>query len=221
MTFLGDRISESLSGETAQVAVKVFGDDLDALDATGDKIVAVLGKIPGIVDLQFKRQSGTPAIAIHLVPAALVASGLKAQDVLDTIEESYTGAMVGQTFSGTRTVDVVVLLPDALRHQPDRLSQLMISGPMGPVPLSQVARIVVSQDRYSIEHDGGQRRISVTFNVSGASLQSVVEQASQAIAAKVALPSGVYTEFTGAARPSSRHAPSSWCIPALRWRSSS
>ena len=142
VTFLGDRISESLSGETAQVAVKVFGDDLDALDATGDKIVAVLGKIPGIVDLQFKRQSGTPAIAIQLVPAALAANGLKAQTVLDTIEELYTGAVVGQTFRGTRTVDVVVLLPDALRHQPDRLSQLMISGPMGPVPLSQVARIV-------------------------------------------------------------------------------
>jgi CzcA family heavy metal efflux pump len=199
VTFLGDRISESLSGETAQVAVKVFGEDLDALDATGDKIVAVLTKIPGIVDLQFKRQSGTPAIAIQLVPAALAANGLKAQTVLDTIEESYTGAKVGQTFHGTRTVDVVVLLPDALRHQPDRLSQLMISGSLGPVPLSQVARIVVSQDRYSIEHDGGQRRISVTFNVSGESLQSVVHSASQAIVANVTLPSGVYTEFTGAA----------------------
>jgi CzcA family heavy metal efflux pump len=199
VTFLGDRISESLSGETAQVAVKVFGDDLNALDATGDEIVAVLGKIPGIVDLQFKRQSGTPAIAIRLVPAALIANGLKARDVLDTIEESYTGARVGQTFNGTRTVDVVVLLPDVLRHQPDRLSQLMISGAVGPVPLSRVARILLSQDRYSIEHDGGQRRISVTFNVSGASLQSVVQLASRAIAAKVALPSGVYTEFTGAA----------------------
>ena len=128
VTFLGDRISESLSGETAQVAVKVFGEDLDALDATGEKILAVLGKIPGVVDLQFKRQSGTPTIAIQLVPAALAASGLKAQDVLDTIEDAYTGAVVGQTFSGTRTVDVVVLLPDELRHQPDRLSQLMISG---------------------------------------------------------------------------------------------
>jgi CzcA family heavy metal efflux pump len=199
VTFLGDRISESLSGETAQVAVKVFGDDLNALDATGDEIVAVLAKIPGIVDLQFKRQSGTPAIAIRLVPAALIANGLKAQDVLDAIEESYTGAMVGQTFSGTRTVDVVVLLPDALRHQPDQLSQLMIGGALGPVPLSRVARIVLTQDRYSIERDGGQRRISVTFNVSGASLQSVVQLASRAIVAKVALPSGVYTEFTGAA----------------------
>jgi CzcA family heavy metal efflux pump len=200
VTFLGDRISESLSGETAQVAVKVFGDDLDALDATGARIVAVLGKIPGVVDLQFKRQSGTPAIAIQLHPEALLASGLKAQDVLDTIQTAYSGAQVGQTFSGTRTVDAVVLLPEALRHQPGALAQLMISGPLGPVPLSQVARILVTQDRYSIEHDGGQRRISVTFNVKGAALQSVVQQAARAIASKVALPAGVYTEFTGAAQ---------------------
>ncbi|TLY57031.1 MAG: efflux RND transporter permease subunit, partial [Gammaproteobacteria bacterium] len=86
VTFLGDRISESLSGETAQVAIKVFGDDLDVLDATGMKVAAALGKVKGIVDLQFKRQSGTPTIAIQLAPQALAATGLKAQDVLDTIE---------------------------------------------------------------------------------------------------------------------------------------
>ncbi|HTY93050.1 MAG TPA: efflux RND transporter permease subunit [Steroidobacteraceae bacterium] len=199
VTFLGDRISESLSGETAQVAVKVFGDDLDALDAAGDRIAAVLGTIPGIVDLQFKRQSGTPAIAIQLRPEALLASGLSARDVLDTIETAYTGAQVGQTFKGTRTVDAVVLLPAALRAQPQALGQLMISGASGPVPLSQVARILVTEDRYSIEHDGGQRRISVTFNVNGAPLRSVVQQAAAAIASKVVLPGGVYTEFTGAA----------------------
>jgi CzcA family heavy metal efflux pump len=204
VTFLGDRISESLSGETAQVAVKVFGEDLDALDSTGARIVAVLGRIPGIVDLQFKRQSGTPAIAIQLRPEALAASGLKAQDVLETIETAYTGAKVGQTFSGTRTVDAVVLLPDALRHQPGQVAQLMISGPLGPVPLSQVARILLTEDRYSIEHDGGQRRISVTFNVSGQSLQDVVQQAAQAVASKVALPKGVYTEFSGAAEAESQ-----------------
>jgi Cu/Ag efflux pump CusA len=78
---VGDRISESLSGETAQVAVKIFGDDLDALDATGDKIVAAMGKVPGIVDLQFKRQGGTPTIAIEVLPQALSATGLKVQDV--------------------------------------------------------------------------------------------------------------------------------------------
>jgi CzcA family heavy metal efflux pump len=199
VTFLGDRIGESLSGETAQVAIKVFGDDLDALDGTADKVVAALGKIKGVVDLEFKRQSGTPAIAIYLMPDALAATGLRVQDVLDTIETAYAGAKVGQTFNGTRTVDVTVLLPDALRHQPTQLGQLMIASPLGPVPLSQLAHVELTQDRYSIEHDGGQRRVSVTFNVGSGSLQDLVRQAQQAIAKAVVLPAGVFLEFTGAA----------------------
>jgi Cu/Ag efflux pump CusA len=199
ITFLGDRFSESLSGETAQVAIKIFGDDLDTLDATGDKVVAALGKVKGIVDLQLKHQSGTPALAIQLSPEALAATGLRVQDVLDTIETAYAGARVGQTFRGTRTVDVDVLLPAVARHQPAQLGRLMIASPLGPVPLSQVARIDVGADRYSIEHDGGQRRISVTFNVRGASLRSVVQEAQRVIASSVKLPAGVYLEFTGAA----------------------
>src|SRR5258708_28265304 len=74
VTFLGDRISESLSGETAQVAVKVFGDDLDALESTGGKIVGGLGKIPGVVGLPFNARGGTPVLAVELVPQALAAA---------------------------------------------------------------------------------------------------------------------------------------------------
>ena len=199
VTFLGDRISESLSGETAQVAIKVFGDDLDAIDATATRIAALLPAVKGIVDLQFKRQGGTPTLAIQLAPPLLAASGLKVQDVLDAIETAYAGAKVGQTFRGTRTVDVEVLLPESLRQQPARLGELLITSPFGPVPLSQVARIGVTQDRYSIEHDGGQRRVSVTFNVRGASLQGVVKEAQRAVAASGPLPNGVYLEYTGAA----------------------
>jgi CzcA family heavy metal efflux pump len=199
ITFLGDRIGESLSGETAQVAIKVFGDDLDSLDRVGNRLVAALGGISGIVDLQFKRQSGTPTVTIALSPAALAGAGLKSQDVLDTIETAYAGATVGQTFSGTRTVDTVVLLPESLRAQPTQLGRLMIASPLGPVPLSRVARLDVSQDRYSIEHDGGQRRVSVTFNVSGRALQPVVAEAQQKIRQSVSLPAGVFIEFTGAA----------------------
>ena len=199
VTFLGDRISESLSGDTAQVAIKVFGDDLDVLDATGARIAAALKGVRGIVDLQLKRESGTPVIAIQLLPQALAATGLKVQEVLDTIETAYAGAEVGQTFHGTRTVDVAVLLPDTLRHRPEQLARLMIASPLGPVPLAQLARIEVTSDRYSIQHDGGQRLVSVTFNVSGASLQGVVQEARRAIAATVVLPAGVYLEYAGAA----------------------
>jgi CzcA family heavy metal efflux pump len=199
ITFLGDRISESLSGETAQVAIKVFGDDLDSLDQVGDSIVAALGKVPGIVDLQFKRQSGTPALAIDLSPRALAASGLKNQDALDAVQTAYAGVKVGQTFSGTRSIDTVVILPEATRNRPDQLGRLMITGPLGPVPLAQVGRIRASEGRYMIEHDGGQRRISVTFNVAGRSLQDAVSEARQTIDQKVNLPIGVFIQYTGAA----------------------
>ena len=199
VTFLGDRISESLSGETAQVAIKVFGDDLDNIDAAANRIVAVLGKIPGIVDLQFKRQSGTPTLSIALIPEALAALGVKAQDVLDTIESAYAGQVVGQTYQSTRTINVVTLLPEQMRQEPTSLASLTIATPLGPVPLSQVARITPTSDRYSIEHDGGQRRVSITFNVNKGSLSGVVQQAQQAIARNVKLPTNVFIEFTGAA----------------------
>lgn len=199
VTFLGDRISESLTGDTAQVAIKVFGDDLDALDGVGDGIMAALAREKGLVDLQFKRQSGTPTLSIQVQPQSLAATGLRTQDVLESIQSAYTGTDVGQTFVGTRTVDTVVLLPDALRHRPEQLARLMIGGPLGEVPLSQVAHLSVGSDRYSIEHDGGQRRIAVTFNVSGRPLRAAVLEAQQRIARSVALPSGFYIEFTGAA----------------------
>ncbi len=204
VTFLGDRISESLTGGTAQVAIKVFGEDLDTLDSIGNQIVAALGKEPGLVDLQFKRQSGTPTIAIDLEPQALAAMGLRTQDVLQSVQSAFAGETVGQAFNGTRIVDTVLLVPDTLRHRPEQLSKLMISGPLGEVPLSHLAHLSPTEDRYSIEHDGGQRRVTVTFNVSGRGLQAAVLDAKQRIAAAVALPPGFFIEFTGAADAENR-----------------
>ncbi len=198
VTFLGDRISESLTGETADIAIKVFGDQLDTLDATGRRISEALRGTPGITDLQFKPQSGTPTLALQIQPAALVANGLKMQDVLDAVQSEYAGATVGQTYSGTRIVNVVLLLPEAARNRPELLSSLMLASPFGPVPLSQVARVTPTETRYTIAHDGGQRFVSLTFNVVGNSLQAT-EQAAQARVAALKLPPGTYVQFTGAA----------------------
>ncbi len=199
VTFLGDRISESLSGETAQVAIKVFGDDLDALDQAGEAISASLSKVAGIADLKYAKQGGTPALAIELRSSALAAVGLRPQAVLDAVEAAYAGDTVGQTFQGIRTVDAVLILPAAQRNRMHELERLMVTGLFGPVALSQVATVRLAQDRYSIEHDGGQRRVSVTFNVQGRPLQSVVDEARATIARAVRLPAGVFIEFTGAA----------------------
>jgi Cu/Ag efflux pump CusA len=199
VTFLGDRISESLTGETADIVVKVFGDQLDALDSSAARIVQALSDTPGIVDLQFKRQSGTPTLDLQILPGALAASGLKVQDVLDAVEADYAGTTVGQTYAGTRQVDVELLLAQPDRSRAEQLSTLMIAGPFGPVPLSRVVRIAPTETRYTIEHDGGQRFVAVTFNVAGRSLQSTVNDAKARLARAVKLPAGIYVEFTGAA----------------------
>ncbi len=199
VTFLGDRISESLTGDTAQVAVKVFGDDLGTLDDLGAQILAMLAKDRGVVDAQFRRLGGNPTIAIDPLPRAMTAAGLKLGDLLDAVETAYAGATVGQTFAGSRTIDAVLLLPEALRRHPEQIGQLMIGGAFGPVPLAQVARLTAQSGRYSIEHDGGQRRVAVTFNVSGRGLQQAVGDAERAVAADVHLPPGYFVEFTGAA----------------------
>ena len=199
VTFLGDRISESLNGETAQVAIKVYGPDLDALDRAGADITRVLTGLDGIADLQFRRQDGTPTLSIEPEPARLAAFGLRASDVLDSVQAAYAGADAGQTFDGIRAVDTTVLLPDAVRNRPESLGQLMIQGPLGPVPLARIAGIHLRADRYSIEHDGGQRRISVTFNAEHGSVAALVTQVRRVIAQTVQLPPGVYLEYTGAA----------------------
>ena len=90
-----------------------------------------LNGTPGIADLQFKPQSGTPTLMLQLQPAALAASGLKAGDVLDAVETDYAGTIVGQTFAGTRSVNVALLLPASARNRPELLSSLMITGPVG------------------------------------------------------------------------------------------
>ena len=92
---------------------------------------------------------------------------------------------------------------DEARHQPTQVQQLMISSPLGPVPLSRVASVEVTTDRYSIQHDSGQRLVVVTFNTNG-TLQDIVNQAQQAISQSVALAPGVFVEFTGAAEAEQR-----------------
>jgi CzcA family heavy metal efflux pump len=197
VTFLGDRISESLTGETAQMTVNVIGDDLDMLDRTAANVAQVLGQVPGIVDLTVPQQSATPAISIALEPAKLAANGLRTQDALDVLQSAYAGTLVGQTYAGVRKVDVVMILPEAQRHRIEQIGALNIASPLGPVPFKNVATIATAQGRSVIQHDGGLRRVPITFNVSGAALQTVVNEAKTRVAMNVPHQQGVYIVFAG------------------------
>ena len=197
-TFLGDRIHDSISGEKAENSIKIFGDSLDELDTVADRAKNAIAGVPGIVDLQFARQGEAPELNVLPVPGALAANGLKMKDILDALESAYSDQTVGATYQGNRTITVAQLLPDSMRSRPESLNSLMIRGPFGPVPLSQVAHIASIEGRYSIRHEGGQRLVSVTFNTASRSLQSVIEEAKSRIASQVKLPPNTHLEFAGA-----------------------
>ena len=199
VTFLGDRLSESLTGETSAEVVNVYGEDLEAIDKAAADIGAVLEKVEGVVDLQVQHDAQTPAMTVTLDPEALALHGIKAQDALDTLHAAYAGNTVGQTYSGTRKIDVVVILPDANRRRIERIGGLMIGSPFGPVPLRDVATVTPAEGRVAIQHEQGERRVAVTFNVEGRDLQSVVAEAKTKVAAAVPPNPNVRWAFTGQA----------------------
>ncbi|MBS0580844.1 MAG: efflux RND transporter permease subunit [Proteobacteria bacterium] len=196
-TFLGDRISESLTGESADVSVRVFGNDLAVLDSVARRIAVALGAVPGIADLQYSPQSATPTLSVQLDRTALAAVGLQAADVLEALRSHYAGVVLGQTFRGIRSIDVVMLLAEQARNRLESLDGLLVNSPLGPVPLGQVARIVPTDSRYLVSHESGQRLASVTFNVSGRSLGATTQEAARRIGA-LQLPAGVVVRFAGA-----------------------
>jgi CzcA family heavy metal efflux pump len=199
VTFLGDRFSESLTGETAAVVVNVFGDDLDMLDRLGARIAGALGDVPGVVDLQYERQGATPEIVVRPRAADLAAQGVSRRDLLDTLQTAIAGLTVGQTFAGNRTIDVVVIVDEAERNRVDSISRLAVKTPFGPVPMTQLADVSPAVGRSQVRHLDGQRRVSVTFNVEGRGLQGTVAAARAKIAALDALPPGVFVRFAGEA----------------------
>jgi CzcA family heavy metal efflux pump len=197
-TFLGDRIGESISGETASVAVNIFGDDLDELDARAQDIASVLKTIDGAEDVQVKAPSGAPAITIHLRPERVAELGFRPVEVLEAIQTAYQGASVAQVFRANQIMDAVVMLDDAQRRDPQQIGSFLLRNQLGALwPLREVAHVYRGETRSTILHEGGRRRQTVTCNPT-TDLDAFVKQARAAIASKVTLPRGDYVEFAGA-----------------------
>jgi CzcA family heavy metal efflux pump len=200
LTFLADRLSESLSGETAPVAVNVFGNNLDELDRVADQIAAVLRKVPGSSDVAVQAPSGAPFLRIDLQHQRLKQYGFTAAEVLDTVQTAYEGATAAQIYDANKVIDLVVRLPASERVDPETLGNLLIRASSGvTVPLRDLATLSLSEGRTSIMHEGARRRQVVTVNPVTADITGFVERARETLNQKIKLPGTVYLEFTGAA----------------------
>jgi Cu/Ag efflux pump CusA len=201
LTFLGDRLSETISGETAPVVVNIFGDDLDVLDTKAREVASVLNTVIGHADVQVKSPPGAPRVAVRLRPDRLTQFGFRAVEVLEAIQTAYQGMVVAQTHRENQVADVAVILNEASRRDPEAIGALLLRSGQGlRLPLRELADIYLTSARHSILHEGARRRQTVTCASSGRDVSSFVEDARRRVAEKVNLPAGTYVVFSGAAQ---------------------
>ena len=200
LTFLGDRIGETIAGETAQVVINIFGDDLDVLDAKAKEVAAALNQVAGAADVQVSAPPGTPSMMVQLRPERLTQFGFRPVEVLEAVQTAYQGETVAQTYEGDKVFNVSVILEPSARQQPETIGDLLISNAQGSaMPLKQLADVFLTTGRFAILHDGARRRQTITCNPAGRDVSSFVADAKKQVESQVKFPAGVYAVFSGAA----------------------
>jgi len=200
-TFLTERIEEIVSGYTAEMAVNIFGNDLDALGRTAQAVARALNGVPGASEVTVQSPPGLPQLTIRLRKSALERWGFDPVEVLDAIRTAYAGNTVGQAYQGNQVFNVLLILDAKDRNSVSDVGQLPLRAPDGTlVPLGELADIYEGGGRYQIQHQGGLRMASVTFDVTGASVADVLKSVRRRIDSAVKLPPGTYVQFTGTAQ---------------------
>ena len=209
------RMNELISGVRADVAIKVYGDDLDTLVRLGEQVEKVAKAVDGAADVRLEQATGLPLLTITPDRQALIRYGLNPGDVQHTVATAVGGEVAGQLFEGDRRFDIVVRLPEALRQDPAALHDLPIplggdgnldestrtpgwqSGAPGTVPLREVATIATTLGPNQVNRENGKRRVVVTANVRGRDLGGFVAELRQRIDANVEIPAGYWVDYGG------------------------
>ncbi len=215
------RFNELLSGVRADVAVKVFGDDMDTLLHLGEEIEDLLKTVPGAADVRVEQITGLPVLSIQMDRAKMARYGLNGRDVQDVVAMSVGGRSTGMIFEGDRRFDLQIRLPEHLRVDVEALKRLPVSVPIQSVAaaapvtpqaaqaqavqpaapvfvtLGEVAKFEMTQGPNQVSRENGKRRIVITANVRGRDLGSFVREAEQLIDEKVRIPHGYWTTWGG------------------------
>lgn len=200
LTFLGDRIAETISGETAQFVVEYFGDDPGELESCALAASHVLESLEGATDVTPGIPPATPAQRADLRLDRLAEFGLRPGEVLATIHAAFQGEFVAEVTESGRQRRVVVVLDPAQRRDPGQLADLPLrDADGGRLTLADVADVRLESARSLLVHEGGRRRASVSCNVEGVAIEQFAQRAEERLRAEVALPPGAYVEFGGEA----------------------
>lgn len=197
-TFLVERIDETISGVTAPVAIKVFGDNLDLIDQKAQEIAHLVGSIHGAASVRVESPAGTPQLSVRLKSEQLRQLGFRAADVLNTIQSAYQGSDVAEVYQGNRTYVINVIMAPDTRATVDQIGGLLLRNLDGQaVPLRKIASITQVPGRYQITRDGGSRVQSVLVNVGGRNVSDFINEARARVDSEIAMPKGIYALFSG------------------------
>ncbi|WP_299455146.1 CusA/CzcA family heavy metal efflux RND transporter [uncultured Pigmentiphaga sp.] len=195
---ISDRVDEMVTGVRSDVAVKVFGEDLDRLLQKAQQIARVAETVPGARDVRVERVSGQQYLTINIDRQAIARYGLNVSDVHDVIEVAIAGKVATEIFEGERRFTAAVRLPEAFRGSVADIRQILLTTPHGVrVPLESLAKIEVRDGPAQISREGGKRRVVVAINVQDRDLGGFVAELQQAVQEKVTLPPGYYLEWGG------------------------
>lgn len=195
---ISHRLDHLLSGIRAQVAVKIFGQDLDVLRAKAEEVRQVMAGVPGIVDLQVEQQTLIPQLQVRLKREEAARLGVQPGAMAEQLEKAFNGVVVGQVLEGQRTFDVLVRYDDTARASAESFRRALVDTPSGArVPVSAVAEVMETRGPNLINHDHLQRRVVVMANVAGRDLGSAVDEVRAQVAARVKLPVGASIAYEG------------------------
>jgi cobalt-zinc-cadmium resistance protein CzcA len=187
-----------ISGVKADLAVKIFGEDLGTLNRLAGQIRNVITAVPGAADVNAEQVSGLPSLEMEIDRQAIARYAVNVSDVLNLIETAIGGKVAGQIFEGEKRFNLVVRLPQSIREKMDELAQLTVKSPAGAlIPLSELADIRLTEGLNQISRENGKRRIAVQANIRGRDIAGFVADLKQRLDKEVKLPPGYYLEFGG------------------------
>ncbi len=195
---ISHRLDHLLSGVRAQIAIKLFGNDLADLRSNAGKIQQIISQVPGVVDVQVEKQVLVPQLMIRLDRVAIQRYGLQVGKVAEDLEVFYNGKVVSSILDGQKTFDLLLRTNDSTRNSVNAIRNTQISLPDGSlIPLQQIAKIEFENGINSIYHENTQRRIVISANVQGRDLGSTVQELQANIKSNLQLPQGYYIEYGG------------------------
>lgn len=194
---ISHRIDAMLSGSEAQIAVKIFGDDLDRLFSLGKEVASAMGEVPGIVDINVEQQIPRPEIEIKPKRELLSRYGITLPELNRYIRIALNGVPVSQVYTGSAPYDVTLKVAPRYVSSLESLGDLPVDSKLGPVPLSSVAEIISTSGPSTVNRENVARRIVVSANVSGRDLRGAVNEIKDNISKDVSFPKGYYITYGG------------------------